>query len=32
MAYDIIETTEKVAWDEHIINTENPHEVTYEQV
>lgn len=32
MAHDIIETTEKAAWDGHIINTKNPHEVTYEQV
>jgi hypothetical protein len=32
MAYDIIETLEKTAWDEHIVNKNNPHEVTYEQV
>lgn len=31
MAYDIIETIEKNAWDKHIINTENPHKVTAEQ-
>lgn len=32
MANDIIELIEKNGWDSHIINTENPHVVTYEQV
>lgn len=32
MPNDIIELIEKQAWDSHVINTENPHVVTAEQI